>query len=99
MDNLEALELIQDILDCKMDSRLSKSYLDFIATFRDTNNFVTRNKYLWEGCFKQKKIRDKLDIKKNMTCYTPKYHRNKCKSAQGVIFESHRFEYFTFHKK
>ena len=46
----EGLGLMQDILDCRLTSEISKDYLKYISTFTSVDSYVTRNKYIWKNC-------------------------------------------------
>ena len=74
MNNTEALELLQDILTCHLTSKISKNYLEFISKYKEKDNYVTRNEYLWENCFAKNK--------KHLDCYNPIYQTEKCVNAQ-----------------
>ena len=74
MNNTGALELLQDIFNCHLTSTISKKYLEFISKYKEKDNYVTRNKYLWENCFAKNK--------NNLDCYNPIYQTEKCVNAQ-----------------
>ena len=74
MNNTGALELLQDIFNCHLTSNISKKYLEFISKYKEKDNYVTRNKYLWENCFGKNK--------NNLDCYNPIYQTEKCVNAQ-----------------
>ena len=46
----KGLELMQDVLDCRLTSEISKDYLKYISTFTHVDSYVTRNKYIWKNC-------------------------------------------------